>query len=247
MTQVAKPADDDFAGRWTPTPLWQNLRGGAVRSGDLPPNDWFQVQLEKLAWPAAGPEVLRVWVSGDGTAWVLVELLQGGQVIAWELLMPNGDTLVTLTLTDGQIAQISDYTDLHVMVQAGPVQVDCCPQPLPPVLYANISNGSGCACLAGQYPLLWDPLNNVWRFTGDACGLSGNLSIGLRCLPTGHGCESFSLDLACSNGVGPGRFYAGAFPDTCTCSPLLLTYASATNTNDACCSGTIQGTITETQ
>ena len=59
----------------------------------------------------------------------------------------------TLTLTNAQIALISDYTDLHVEVIAGDPVVPCCVNPIPTVLYATITDVSGCSCVAGTYKL----------------------------------------------------------------------------------------------
>jgi hypothetical protein len=229
MTQTATPKSDDSTGRWTPTPLAPVINSGGVVSGDLPPNDAFQVKLTALAWPAPGPEVLTVGLSGDGSTDVAVVLLQGAQVIAAKSLKPGAGDSCTITLTDAQRALITDYADLHVAVTAG-THPACCTNELPGVLHATLSGGTGgCSCLDGvQVTLVWDGSN--WKGTFTACG----------------GTSVLAMLTDCSGGI------AGQSPNACStalwgfsvqsCSPFSATLTAPVS---GCCTGSITITITE--
>jgi hypothetical protein len=229
---------DDQTGNWTPTPLFAWIDGvtpndGApILSGTNPQGDALGVKLAALAVPCAGAEALTVRMSGDGATPVAVALLQGSQIIAANIFTPTaGFQDYTLTLTAAQVAQITDWTDLHVEVIAGEPTVSCCPNPLPAVLYATFSGGTGtCACLNGAtVPLGYNSAADTWQ--GHAPGCGGNISLSLHCAG-GH--WSLTQTSSC-NGVAS---YLSS-----SCSPLSVTFSTVMGPM-SCCTGTATITVT---
>jgi hypothetical protein len=240
MTQKASPVSDDSQGSWTPVPLFARINGatgndgGAIISGMNVPGDTFAVSLSKLAQPALpGQEVLTVRLAGDGSTRATVVLLQGDQAIASQTVTPGSSFQdFALTLTAAQVAQITDYTDLHVQVTAGDVTVACCPDnPLPAILHATFSNGTGdCTCLDGlTVELIWF---SGQEWDGDYTACSGTSALELSCSPF------FGWQLT---GGGHCPIVMGS-PTTSSCSPFSLHFSGMMVTN--CCSGTVDVTVT---
>jgi hypothetical protein len=239
MTQVARPTADDQRGNWSPTPLSPHLNGvtandgSPVVSGSNPPGDAFEVKLGGVALPGIGAQVLTVRLLGDGTTQVIVALLQGNQPIAYGVFTPTTTFQnYTLTLTADQIAQISDYTNLHVEVVAGNISTPCCVNSMPPVLTATFSAATGtCDCLDGvSVPLVWNVALGGWSGSAPAC--NGTLDFSFTCQSgnwyvqnTGGSCRLANQVLSGTCGVGQ-------------------TQLSATTQVNGCCTGRVNITIT---
>ena len=91
---------------------------------------------------------------------MIVTLLQGSSIIAARIVEPPSSfTTYSLELTDAEIEQITDYTNLSLRVIAGNVSVVCCANDLPSLLYLTVTSTTGaCACLDGLViPLVWNP------------------------------------------------------------------------------------------
>jgi hypothetical protein len=178
--QTALPAQDDFAGGGTPTPVANNTQGGSsVSSSVNPQGDACQVKLQGLAWPGPGAEVLTVGMAGDGTTIASVVLWQGDQIITAQTVTPAvAFQNYSWTLTAAQVALITDYSDLHVEVVAGAVVVPCCPNPMPEILTLTYSGGSGAsACLNGVSVKLAYVGGGRWEGTVVACGYSNPVTV----------------------------------------------------------------------
>jgi hypothetical protein len=237
--QIAVPISDDFLGNWTKTPLFQNVtQAPPIVSGVSPRGDACQMMLTKLAWPAPGTETLTVTAAGDNTTRLAVALLQDGVgVIAAATFTPLVSfTTYTLTLTDAQVAQITDYTQLHVELIAGDVTVPCCAVPMPAILTCTFSNANPpfCYCLNGvSATLAWNGAGWVGAFA--ACDAS--TTVELSCLQLsqqwafatlgGTGCTFNGGDLSVS-GCGVGQ--------------TLITFAQMVL--GGCCFGNVDVTIT---
>src|SRR5205823_3493819 len=133
--------------------------GSFVRSVDDPQGDAFQVKLTRLACPKTpGDQILTVRLRQTGTdGSATFALLQGDQVIGGQAFEPTTSFApFSMTLTAEQIARISDYADLRVVVVANDPVVSGCDNPLPALLHATLSGSDGCACAEGvQVLLLW--------------------------------------------------------------------------------------------
>ncbi len=251
-TQVTRPMSDDLTGVWTPTPLYERVNkptpndAAPISSGSNPAGDVCQVKLRGVAWPDLGlpaaAEVLTVRLAGDGSTPATVVLLQGNKLIASRRVVPGSafqDCL--LTLTAAEVAQISDYTDLHVEVIAGDVSVSCCPNPVPPVLLATFSNpGGGCGCLDGlQVKLLYDPANPAWvaRYHGCTHASLMGMTCDAATMTWGAGSGPDAQDFDPSNCHWPS-----VVATSVTCSPFRATFDV---TVTGCCSGTVRVTVTE--
>jgi hypothetical protein len=240
MGQVARPILDDFTGGWSPVPLSPHLNGVGPDDGDPvassinPQGDPFEVKLGPLAWPWPGTETLTVRLrkTSSDPATATIVLLQGSGVIASAVVQPTtGWQNYTLTLTDTQVAQISDYTNLHVEVIAGLPVVSCCPNPLPALLHAVLSNGTGaCSCLDGlNVVLTWDPTIRRWGSVPYAvCGHSAQLQ--LACIGT-----TWHL-----NSTGACAFHGDA--STVNCGPPLSLTFTGMSVYSICC-GTGSDTV----
>lgn len=240
MTQIARPIADVFDGHWTPVPIYPQINGGtagpgAVTSSANPQGDSFEVQLTPLAWPDPGAETLTVSLRKIGTdpLSVTIALLQGNTVIASKQVNPStGFTNYTLTLTDAQVAAITDYTQLRALVTAGSPVVPCCPDGVPPILHLTLSNGTGdCGCLDGEYALTWLEGGSTWA--NQTLTLCGHLIyLSATCNNDGTWTITGSEGIAFFSGT------TGMF----TCTPLAITINSMPVS--FICSGTIDATIT---
>ena len=244
MTQTARPMADDFAGQWTPVPLFPQVDGvspndgGPITSGTNPVGDACQVKLSGVAWPGpGGPEVLTVRMMGDSATQATVLLLQGAQVIAAGRFVPGPSFLdCMLMLTAAQIAQIDDYTDLHVRVIAGDVLTTCCPgQPVRPILTATVTGGGACN---GSYPMIYDSSLQEWETSaaiGTCVGAPALGTLVLSCAPTN------AWQLGTNE---PGLVPALYAPSSVSCaSPFQLVFSNVDLTG---CGGTASATVSVT-
>jgi hypothetical protein len=135
MSQTALPIADVSDTGWTPTPVYAQINAPTptdatdVSSSLNPQGDTFEVQLAPLAWPGPGQQQLTVRLkkTGSDNVSVIVTLLQGSTPIADMTVQPGTSFAgYTLTLTNAQIAQITDYGNLHVRVTAGVALVSGC-------------------------------------------------------------------------------------------------------------------------
>jgi hypothetical protein len=155
MSQIALPVSDVSVTDWTPTPVWEQVNLPTpddvhlVTSGTSPGGARFKVNLARLARPSSGPQVLTVRLKQTGTPSISVSvtLWQGTTSIAGGSVQPAGSfTDFTITLSDAEIARITDYANLQVEV-ATAVAAGCCPDPLPstlPILRERCHSGFFC-------------------------------------------------------------------------------------------------------
>jgi hypothetical protein len=244
MSQQASPISDVSVSGWSPTPVTPEVNESVpkdstyVSSSANPQGDTFEVKLAALAWPEAGPETLTVRVQqvGSGSDSVTMTLLQGdGTIIASRLAQAPSSFANAFDppLSTAEINRITDYTDLHVRVTAGLIQTSCCPNGLPPLLYAHLSNATGgCGCLNGlTVPLVWDG-QQLWSNTFPFCGETapGSL-ISLQC---SSGLFALSFD-GCVSRHPPAPKPAD------NCNPFSITWTGLIC--DFCCSGTVDVTV----
>jgi hypothetical protein len=226
MTQTALPASDVSTGSWTPTPVWPNIMVPSppdlqyVTSSANPAGDAFVVNLNPLAWPGSGSQIVSVRLKATASNGpnVSVILLQSGTAIAaWNIPAPSTSFAdYSFTLTPAQGALITDYTQLRLEVVAGGPTVACCPNSLP---YALTLSLSGVTHFASSYPLTWDAPNLRW-------------DIGLS---VGGGAQV--IKLFCSGTTTPGGWilqeYCNgvrqyhAVASSGSCSPFSLTFPTA--------------------
>jgi hypothetical protein len=250
MSQSSRPYQDVSNSGWTPQVVNDQINGPPydetfVTSSQSPEGDTFVVKLQGLAYPdlAAGAPTLTVRLRQTGTdaVPVFVLLLQGDQTIAGRSFQPTQSfEYYVMTLTSGEIARITNYADLSVQVTAGnSVEVTCCPNELPLVLTATVSEAEDdFACLPQTSTLTWDESLNQWVSN-----------------PTG-----FCLGTGCAQGVdlGPWILYCrfdstwvlfaninnNLFPATSvSCDPLSLVFEI--EGFSPTCSGSCTVTITK--
>lgn len=218
MTQTALPASDVSDGDWTPQPIYPELRKNApddstfVSSSSDPQGDYFEVKLDPLAWPQAGPnpgsQILKVRLqqTGGGAAIpATVMLVQGTTVIAARNYQATAAFAeYDMVLTDAEGAAITNYADLRVRVYAGGPTISCCPGvTLPVALYATYMGVS--------IPLIWT--GALWQGGGTWCGHSIFLEFhpcttpdGLNTLSTNFpvdSCAPLSIQQADSQNCSP--------------------------------------------
>lgn len=135
MRQRANPVSDVYDLGWSPQPVAPSVNQAANGAGATTPasptGNTFVVRMAGLAWPGPGPQNLGFGVGksdGGATAAVQVSLMQGDAVIATrsEQPTPGGTTGYSFQLSDEEVAQISDYSNLRVRVSVGsPLVVGC--------------------------------------------------------------------------------------------------------------------------
>jgi len=212
--------------------------------------------LQGLAWPGPGKQTLTVRLNEVAPEVALVSffLLQGYHVIAGGSVQPTAAfTNYDLVLTPAQIALITDYTKLQVLVVTsgiggsgsgsgsglpGQVMVSCCPGVgLPTILYASFTGA-----VTGTYAITWNGAGWSTPNPGGPEVRNGVTSpLILLCTPNG-----WNLSLSSTNrGCG-----AAGFASLATCSPLSLTFnLTGGEIPGNCCAGeafmiTIQVTVT---
>ncbi len=236
MAQTSLPSGNVNTGSWTPTPLWPRLAAGeAVFSNPYVVGDSFTVQLTPVAWPAPGTFTVTVCLAqlGGGPGQALLVLLQSGTLIAYKIVNLTGTvTSYVITPTPAQVALITDYTALQVTVTLiGTVLVpDCCSNPIPSVLEAAFSGGTGAGtCLNG----LVVPLSTFTIYGFSACGQTNNMSI--ACVPDSGGVWALGSDtLAILANCDPGP----------SCSPFNLTFTGVAMSLPGGRTGTINVSVT---
>ena len=101
MSQSAVPNSDVATGLWTPTPVYPQIRQlltgdpNFVTSSQDPTSDTFIVKLSGVAWPAAGPEVLKIRLQNTTSSLVIatISLFDGSTLIGtWTVQPPMGFT-----------------------------------------------------------------------------------------------------------------------------------------------------------
>jgi hypothetical protein len=113
VVQKARPAADISSSGWTPTPVYDELDEATPADGSYvevgSSGAEFTVRLARLAAPVVGPDesAHALTVRIDGPSQVLVELLQGQELIAARTCAaPDGFADYTLTLTRQEAARI---------------------------------------------------------------------------------------------------------------------------------------------
>lgn len=113
MTQKARPAVDIFNDGWLPTPVTPQINEEEPDDDNFvtasPCGAEFTVRLARLASPVVGPDEMahELTLRLEGPAYVLVELLQGDTLIAWDTFTPTaGFNDYTLIVTREEAAKI---------------------------------------------------------------------------------------------------------------------------------------------
>ena len=169
-------------------------------------------------------------------------LLQGGQVITAQSFTPGptfaAGTLV-VTLTEGEVARITNYNDLRVRVVAGRLTVPCCPAALPPLLNGTFTDKSGVfSALPDTIKLLYGiGWHWVWDGPGAVCQHHAELT--LSC--DGSGGAGFRLSSGATV-IGPTSQAPDASPAP-ACGPLSLTFT--VSGTFGCGAGGYKLTVTE--
>jgi hypothetical protein len=261
MAQVARPIADVFNSGWSPTPLFPHVNTVTPNDGSpvatpCPPGGYFIVQLKPLAWPApGGPEVLTVRLNQLGqdvilASFFLLEQIPGGTVYVAGGSVQPGPAFISynLVLTPDQIALITDYTKLQVLVLAAsptggslsgspgtgiqPIggSIVACGCTLPTTVYVTLTGAA-----SGTYELTWQRGTTTWTNNSVfICGVgSGPGSIGLRCSD-----GTWSMAIAGPCGV------PSTLASSVTCLPLEIVF-DLTGMEGTCCEGAITATVTE--
>jgi hypothetical protein len=122
--QVAAPISDVSTGGWTVTPLWSKLDETVADDADYvssslnPVADTGEVLLAPTSVPVnmAGHTLsIRAGYTGPGPVNLTLSLVQGSTVIATTTYtgIASAFTTLTLTLSEGEAATITDRTDLR--------------------------------------------------------------------------------------------------------------------------------------
>ncbi len=91
-----------------------------------------------------------------------------------------------------------------------PVITDCCPDGLDETLFVTLSGGSGCDCLHGVYPVLWD--GSKWHYSAvSPCSSLRTLLINLVCSS-----GSWLLQARTSGPSGGATLFEWTLAATCT-------------------------------
>ncbi len=139
----------------------------------------------------------------------------------------DGQFLVAdIETDDGTLAIVIDWpcgTGETVVTSCGVIPVDA---------YAHITNGSGCACLVGTYPVRWNGSAYALVTPTTVCG--GPLNIGVAC-----GSGTWVGSVGCATGGTPTA------PTSTSTSPFSLTWTGLTP-GVTCCTGTINLVIDTT-
>jgi hypothetical protein len=221
----------------------------------VPSGGTFDVQLQHLAYPnAGGPQVLTVRLDealpgATLVTFFLLRVTQGGiqQIVGLSVLPTGTFTSYDLVLDAGDIALLGGvYTNLGVRVSAsgdgtgsgygsgigsritGGVTVPCCPNALPGLLHASLSNGA-----SGSVQLL---------FNSDMAFWLSQAAFG-SCFPA-------TMSFICDTSVSPvawkllipgnGTEYS---PTSVACDPLFVQF---TNVDASVCLGPGANNITVT-
>lgn len=240
MSQKVYPVADIDPGDFTPTPVYAQIDdvyypndNTFVTSGAETDGDTFVVDLGFATWPENRllPFTLRVRLckTEQGDLPVIVRLFSTDGLIAVRVIEPTESfKTYCLRLTEAEAFFIEDYLSLTLAVSVGnPVQVACCPQKLPAVLTATITDKTGtCSCMPDEIQLIWNPAFSQWRSNPvPGCPAEcGGVGIPFGCF--GESIDDFLLE-----NVSP--------EEGSSCSPLHLVFRTSTATGD------YRATITE--
>ena len=253
MSQKSRAIADVSVSGWTPTPVTPRINeaspdGAAsyVTNGGINPSgDTFEVKLAALARPEAGSQVLTINLqkTDSGSAPVTVALLQGATVIGeWPVTPTTSFADHCLTLTDTQVAAITDYSNLRVQVTAGGspsssssssssesgVVTSCCPDnEIPGTLYATVSGSESCSCFntSVRIPLTWN--GSAWTGSGSMGTCGHTLSLVLECFEDGLWFCIVDTSPECMTGTLTG------FASSCDPFSINFTFAGSLT----CCAG----------
>lgn len=112
---------------------------------------------------------------------------------------------------------------------------DCCPDDLPTVLSASISDLTGCP---GPWPAAWELTWNGSAWTGTSSGGCDTITLTLTC--TGANCNGFRLAISSTCLTSSGNA-----PTTCACDPFQLTFDQNVGAGGCgiCCNGFVLRTF----
>jgi hypothetical protein len=241
MTQAAVPIADDYVRGWSPTPVSAQIKppgSGGVTSAPCLSLDTFIVRLSAVARPGKGPQTVVITLGNNDPNDLLsatVNLLgQGGTIASWQVQPPLGLTTYSFTLTDDQVQQITDYTNLRLLVStipdcsssssssSGPeVIVPCCPNPIPATLSVTFFGATNnCACLDGtSTTITWNPVSSSWEGSVGVCG--GTNQLFMRCVGPG---PTFLFSVLAGSGFGGGT----GWQTTANCDPFVAVFSAPT-------------------
>jgi hypothetical protein len=133
----------------------------------------FEVLLNPLHIPRTGPHVLTVRLAGSAGVKVGISLKQGSGFIATRgvTLTSSSYENALVELTETEISQISQYTNLRALVSVGPVLIPGCTHNYPNSITGTWSDPLGtnkCPCFTGSFPLVWTKTAWVGVFSGCA-------------------------------------------------------------------------------
>jgi hypothetical protein len=136
MAQSIRPDGDISTGTWTTTPLWSKIEevtpsdADFVQSANDPANDTFEVSLDNPGGdPDTGTGTVRIRASkgqsgggSPGTINLTVALYEGATVrqsaTAIGSNIPVGFAEYTATITSGNMATVTDWTDVRLRFDA---------------------------------------------------------------------------------------------------------------------------------
>jgi hypothetical protein len=255
--QSARPVQDVTNSGWSlvpasPANVYAKLNDIApdddlsyVSSSNNPQGDSFEVKLAGLAVPVAGQDgqlTVRLRSTSGNSIPVSLILLQGSGVLVHQSVSPNTTySNVVINVPAAVLASITDFTDLRLRVVAGALTVTCCPSnPVPAVLFATFSGGTGgCSCLNGQtLELTYNTTTHTWmspvEHLGNCSPPNSTNQLALAC----GGALGWGLGISSSNG---GCNASGALQVFVTCSPFSVGFAVSMT---GCCVGTVNCVVT---
>jgi hypothetical protein len=235
MSQKSRPVADVSNDGWSPAtgyyaPLNEVIPDDSTidSSVDNPVNKTFVVQLARLAVPKPGQHQLTVRLRKTAAVdiGVTINLLQGNTVIAFSNVAPTTSFQnFSLLLSQNEINQITDYTNLSLSVTAGySAQVPCCPNALPSILHATQTGPCSSSCQL-TYSALTGQWTGTMNFSG---GRSKNLVLYCKDLGHGAGFQWYAEQHGCDESGGTPFQLSG------TCNPFNLTTGLALS---GCCGG----------
>jgi hypothetical protein len=127
---------------------------------------------------------------------------------------------------------------------AARVTTQCCPGGIPSILHATITNQGNCACLDGKVVFMqYIPALGLWQGVLDNICVGGTQQFFLQldCPTPASACTGFRLKPTCTCG---GAAFSPGLVNSCSCSPLSLTWNNVSLIGNPCCSGMIKIVIT---
>jgi len=223
MAQSAPAVADISDGQWSPTPISPGVNFGSVTSSENE-NDTFQVKLAPMAWPASGPQSVSLTLQGAAGSSAGVFLMQGDAVVgSWLVNPPTTPQTFNFPLTQAQMDQITDYSNLSLTVASCPPLCNNCL--MPQTIHMTWVDYCGSCCTDVLAPGVCDPASYATgEITLDYTG--GGIWRGLMPNCTGGSPAMGNISLQCFHSDGwiiDGSIQSqiNVNPDQWSC-PLLI-------------------------